>query len=358
MEVQDGREVWVESMQSEPGGRHGWLVGGLPLSLTELGTESGGHLGAESRTKASDWPANGMRSGEATQEDGTESGSAETGLDAVGAAGLAHDARNLLTALHLYSDLLEEPGVLPEQYRHYADDLRKVATASGGLLDKLIRSRAPQQHRAVGASSLGMQHCFVAGNWQPVEDLAAEVMACSDLLAALAGPQIKVEVECQPCAAELWLSMEDLMRVLVNLVRNAAEAMGDSGTLQIAVRPGASRRLQTDDAKPDSAPDSVVLTVTDDGPGILRKNLDHIFDPGFTTQREPAQENGAEGPDKRRGMGLSIVRSLVEAAGGRVRAESFPGRGTRFELELPVAGKLQNAVPLVTDSRKGSRIEC
>jgi signal transduction histidine kinase len=102
-------------------------------------------------------------------------------------------------------------------------------------------------------------------------------------------------------------------QVLMNLVTNAAQA--------IAGRPGGGKiRIR---AQPDG--DSVVLTVSDDGPGIPSDVLPRIFDPFFTTK------DVGEGS----GLGLSIVHGIIERHGGRISVDSEPGKGATFTIRLP-----------------------
>jgi two-component system sensor histidine kinase/response regulator len=73
-----------------------------------------------------------------------------------------------------------------------------------------------------------------------------------------------------------------------------------------------------------------VLQVTDDGIGIRRDAIPHIFEAFRQVDREKREQQGA-------GLGLAIVRGLVEVFGGRVAVESLPGRGSRFTIHLPLA---------------------
>jgi signal transduction histidine kinase len=245
---------------------------------------------------------------------------------------LAHDARNMVTAIALYCDLLEEPGVLSLPCRHYAGELRLVAASSRRLVEKLALLGKRQAAGATKPVALTM-----AVPEQPIADLREEVLAVQNLLDALAGPQVAVTVSAPEGALPVWLTTEDLTRVLVNLVKNAAEAMDGKGAgrIEIVLR----ERTASADVQP-----ALLLTVEDSGPGIDPAQLEAIFEPGFTTNC-PAQ--GAPGtspaawPVAHRGLGLFICRSIVEAAGGRMQAGNrgrmgeLPG-GARIEIELPV----------------------
>jgi histidine kinase len=91
----------------------------------------------------------------------------------------------------------------------------------------------------------------------------------------------------------------------------------------------------------------VVLSVEDDGPGIEAHLLDKIFEPGFSTRRD-----GGPWPESaHHGLGLSIVRQLVEEAGGTIHAITPPKRGARFEIELPITNVTVNLrqEPLISD---------
>jgi signal transduction histidine kinase len=258
-------------------------------------------------------------------------------------AEVAHDARNMVTALGLYCDLLEEPGVLTAHFRHYGRELRLVATASRRLVEKMLtldrrtertETKAEQEDELFGDlfSELErgetrrpqFQDLQPAG---PIENLAAELLAIRNLLAALAGPAIAVTVDAVGGAQPVRLNAEDLTRVLVNLVKNAAEAMSQGGRIHLGLR---ERRVEG--AKRSEA--RLILTMEDNGPGIPVADLDSIFASGFTTHTNESRMGGS--PGAHRGLGLSITRSILEAAGGRIQASNRVPTGARFEIELPI----------------------
>ena len=270
-------------------------------------------------------------------------------------AEVAHDARNMVTALGLYCDLLEEPGVLATPFTHYGTELRLVAAASRRLVEKLLAldqtresnlhsalqiglkanlSAGPNARPAAGAPARKRPENVrreTAGRWDlmpaaPIENLAAELLACHNLLAALAGPAIVLTVDVEQGARPVRLTGEDLTRVLVNLVKNSAEAMPGGGRIQI--------ELHEQPAAAGTA-EALALTIADNGPGIPEEARDEIFASGYTTRGKGAEAGGGW-PVIHRGLGLAITRSIIEAAGGRVLAANRAQGGARFEIELPV----------------------
>jgi len=243
---------------------------------------------------------------------------------------LAHDARNMMTALGLYCDLLEEPGVLGPSHRHYGSELRLLAEASRHLVEKLSAVESGEEEAVAPMSMISRQqgrHLHDRSDLGVgalcgtlVGDFREEVLARRDLLAAVAGPSITVTAAAVGGAWPVQMSSENLIRALVNLVKNSAESIYARGAieLKLAERPegGDGGRV-------------LVLSIEDTGYGIPESLLEKIFEPGFTTR-------ASERPDGRRGLGLSITRSIVEDAGGRIHAENRTPRGARFVVELPV----------------------
>ncbi len=287
---------------------------------------------------------------------------------------VAHDARNMVTALGLYCDLLEEPGVLAAPFTHYAHELRLVAAASHRLVEKLValdvHAGSDCTVQAVLHASAGRATALTCSGFKcssisaaeggpfenfgqtaalnatvladrkrrgdllpalPISNLAAELVANRNLLSALAGPSIALTVETDGGAQAVRLTSEDLTRLLVNLVKNAAEAMPKGGRVHIGLR-----GLQTAQG---TAP-CLALTIEDNGPGIAETALEKIFASGYTSRNQEAAP-GAGWPQSHRGLGLAIVRSIVEGAGGRIMASNRTQGGACFTLELPVrnAGK-------------------
>jgi signal transduction histidine kinase len=250
-------------------------------------------------------------------------------------AEIAHDACNMVTALDLYCDLLQEPGVLGVPFSHYGGELRLVAAASRRLVDKLMLVEAANAPAADTKSTAAHHDPFLAlgktpRQWknipaEPITNLAAELLANRSLLASLAGPTISLTVDVQGGAVPVRMTCEDLTRILVNLVKNAAEAMSAVGRIHIT--------LWESCGEPGNSP-WLTLNVEDNGPGLPGKILESIFEPRHSTPN-PVEESNAW-PNRHRGLGLSITRSVVEAAGGLIHAANRDPVGACFQIELPV----------------------
>ena len=104
-----------------------------------------------------------------------------------------------------------------------------------------------------------------------------------------------------------------LNQVFLNLLTNAVQAVGQSGTIDVS-------------ARHDPAEDQVVVEVRDDGPGMSAEIAAKVFDPFFTTKPVGAGT----------GLGLSISHGIVTRHGGRIELQSTPGVGTTFQVHLPV----------------------
>jgi two-component system, sporulation sensor kinase E len=120
-----------------------------------------------------------------------------------------------------------------------------------------------------------------------------------------------LEVRVKP-ASQLPLAPLDatqIQQALVNLIKNAMQAMTKGGTLA----------LQTGEGS-----DDVWVSVSDTGGGIPQEQINRIFEPFYTTKKKGS------------GLGLMIVQRIVRAHGGRIDLESHVGRGTTFRIWLPL----------------------
>ena len=127
--------------------------------------------------------------------------------------------------------------------------------------------------------------------------------------------QVDLSLHLAPDLPEVQADPNQIQQVLVNLILNAADAIGEGGgTIRATSRIGANGCLE--------------LLLEDSGKGIPAEDLPRIFEPFFTTK-------GNHGT----GLGLAVSWGIVEAHGGTLEVQSEPGRGTCFTLRLPIAAE-------------------
>jgi len=141
-------------------------------------------------------------------------------------------------------------------------------------------------------------------------------------------PSVTLTVDGAGSALPVRLNSEDLTRVLVNLVKNAVDAMPDGGRIQLILRECPSGPAQEQ---------RLLLNFEDNGFGIPPNSLERIFETGYTTRSKTGCA-GQSWQAEHRGLGLSITRSIVESAGGQIRAANRDPHGACFQIELPVRG--------------------
>ena len=212
------------------------------------------------------------------------------------AAGVAHEVRNPLGAIQLYS------GLLRRECRQVAPALDLIAKIEAGIaaIDDVVRdtlSLAPRPGRLAPQRLEQTLH--------NVRDLCQQ---------KLAERQVSLHIELADERVCVLSEGDGLQRVLVNLVNNAADASAPGSMVEVRVGPPEDGEIE--------------LCVLDEGVGLSNEALDRLFDPFFTTK-----EHGT-------GLGLTIAHRLVEALGGRLMARNRPHGGAEFVVVLPSAGEV------------------
>ena len=216
------------------------------------------------------------------------------------AASVAHEINNPMTAVAAYVDsLLErsEAGLVPPPDE--TDKLRKVRDNA----QRILRFTQDLVSYARPASDKPQELDI-----HPILELA--VSFCSHELEVHA---VTLQRRFHQPMPRLLGVPSHLVQVFVNLITNACHALDRGGTLALSTGLDQGRAF---------------IRVTDSGPGIPAEQLNEIFEPFFTTK--PAGKGS--------GLGLSIVRGIVEKHGGRVEVQSTPGNGTVFSVWLPLPG--------------------
>jgi PAS domain S-box-containing protein len=231
-------------------------------------------------------------------------------LAAVGelAAGIAHEINNPIAYVRSNVSLLEHHWSLigaAFEKSTGGPQIRDTLAEGSGLLREALEGvdRVAAIVRDVGGFSRS----------GPAERELGDVNELLDTAVRVGAHQIRERARVERHYAELPLLPcvpQELMQVFLNLVLNAAQSIEQRGTIRLVT---------------ESDGDGVLVRVEDDGRGIPPDVLDQIFDPFFTTK--PTGEGT--------GLGLAISRQIIARHGGEIRADSEPGRGTRFQVRLP-----------------------
>ncbi|PTQ73337.1 sensor histidine kinase [Celeribacter persicus] len=218
-------------------------------------------------------------------------------LAAVGeiTASVAHEINNPVAVIQGNLDLARsrlgaEVEEVEEEFRLIDDQVYRI----GVIVSKLLQFARPEEYsgsRNLIVPSEVVRDCLVLTHHQ----IEAAGITCSPTFDS---------------TATVSMSRTELQQVVVNLILNAVHAMPDGGSLTVAT---------------EDRDTCALIVVADTGTGIPPEVLPRIFDPFFTTKQ-------AQGT----GLGLSISQQIATQAGGRISVTSTPGKGSRFEVSLPI----------------------
>jgi two-component system NtrC family sensor kinase len=216
------------------------------------------------------------------------------------AAGIAHELNNPLGTILLYAGLIERKlggaPLVASDIDLVQKETQRCKRIVSGLLDFARQNR------------LRFSPCRL-------NELAAEVLGKSFDDSGLAGRNIRLRLDVGPEPVEADVDRDQMTQVLVNLVRNGIEALGESGgTVTVSLAHSAER-------------DRVRVVVRDTGCGIPAEDHDRVFQPFFTTKSI----------GRGTGLGLAITYGIVKMHHGSIWFESAHGSGTAFFIELPVS---------------------
>lgn len=227
------------------------------------------------------------------------------------AGGVAHDFNNLLTAIIGYSSLINNEGV-NEKVRDYAGHVLKASDKARILTASLL---AFSRKQIIDPKPVGLNNI--------IGDL-------SKMLQRLIPEDIAMTIEYSASEFPVFADRHQLEQVIINLITNAKDAMPNGGNINIAtsIVNISEEYANIYDVK---AGKYMMLSISDTGIGMDKKNLPHIFEPFFTTK-----EKG-----KGTGLGLSMAYGIIKQHNGFINVYSEKGVGTTFKIYLPA---LQSAV--------------
>lgn len=213
---------------------------------------------------------------------------------------VAHELRSPLTSVKGFT------ATLLAKWERFSDEQKKVmlatVNADADRVTRLLSELLDVSRIDAGRLELRLQ----------VVDLAAAVRRCVAGRIAAGDSPGRFTLDLWPAGVDLWLDADKVDQILGNLVENALRH--GAGEVRIAIRPAG-----------EFAGGGVVLTVADQGEGVPPELRNRIFTRFF---RGRARRGGT-------GLGLYIVKGLVEAHGGRVGIEDAPGGGALFTVALP-----------------------
>src|SRR5271169_212091 len=216
------------------------------------------------------------------------------------AAGLAHEIRNPLAGIAGVIEIIGRDLPPNSPARSVIKDAKEEAVQINRILTELLeiaRPKPPQfQVKDIGSTA---EHAVMFARQQAVTK------------------RITIEMEVTGDIPPVVHDPNQVNQVLLNLLLNAIQSMDNPGTIRVL--------LETEE-------DAVLIAVADEGKGIPPENLPNIFRPFFTTKGHGT------------GLGLSLARRTVEAHGGQIDVTSEVGKGSRFEIRLPIVREKQAAV--------------
>jgi two-component system cell cycle sensor histidine kinase/response regulator CckA len=223
------------------------------------------------------------------------------------ASGMAHEFRNLLTAVAGYSELLASDESLSQQAVAAVDEIRRAAKRATSLAGQMLDfTRRDELHIA------------------PL-DLDEVMGTLRGMLERLVGGRVRLTLELDSAGRSVAADHGQIEQVLLNLVLNARDALTGGGRIWLRTE---RVELEVDAAEAEVVLRSgsyVVLTVEDDGAGMDEHTRRRAFEPFFTTKE----------PGKGTGLGLPAVRDIIRSYGGDVLLHSQPRGGTTVRLFLP-----------------------
>ncbi len=204
---------------------------------------------------------------------------------------VAHEIRNPLSVMgKLAAGILRKPTDI-ERVKKNAEVIRQEAMRLERILRELLEFRKPE-----------------AGPREPVAPAELIEKAAVFAQSEIEGKNIKLRVEVEPDLPRIMVNRDRMEQVLLNLIRNAVEAMPDGGVLTLRAR---------------REPGAVCLDVSDTGHGIPPERLEEIFDAFVTTKPTGT------------GLGLALSRAIVVGHGGDICVKSKPGEGSTFSVRFP-----------------------
>lgn len=219
-------------------------------------------------------------------------------------ANVSHELRTPLTAVRGYVEALLDGVPDPEQSRRFLETVARHTLR----MERLVRDLLRLARLDAGQEALDRVPCDVTALFAAVE---------TDLSEAAAARRVSIDRDVAPGATSVTGDPAKLHDALRNLLENAINYSPDAGTITLASR---------------GQHDRLMITVTDQGPGIPAADLGRVFERFYRVDK--ARSRGGKDPGGT-GLGLAIVKHLIELHGGKASAANRTGGGAVMSVELP-----------------------
>ena len=235
-------------------------------------------------------------------------------------ATVSHELRTPLTSIIGFSEMLAKgiAGPLNDEQIEYATTILE----RGEDLLRLITQVLEMSKMEMGTMRLSLASVDLG-------DIVARAFSAASIPAERA--QVHLIAELEPSIPHVVVDADKVQQVLINLISNAIKFNRVEGTVTVRAELAPIRRPFEEDFFGEETPDALRVSVSDTGIGIPEDQLARIFDAFYQVDATSTRQHGGAG------LGLSIVRKLIEAHGGEAWAESIVGVGTTFHFTLPIS---------------------
>ena len=230
-----------------------------------------------------------------------------------------------------YTNKMATVGRMAAGVAHEINNPLAIINEKAGLLEDLIRhtDNFPNSEKFIAITNSitgSVERCSkvtrrLLGFAKRMEN-KVETIDLGDLLKEVVGFQstevkhrnINIGYNIQENLPPIQSDRGQLQQVFLNIINNAFAAIENGGSIDINIADADNKRI--------------AVTIKDNGTGISKENLEHIFEPFYSTKGEFGT-----------GLGLSITQDIVQKLGGEIVVESKPGKGTEFKVILPITGR-------------------
>lgn len=231
------------------------------------------------------------------------------------AGGIAHDINNLLTPIYGYSELMLSQMEDDHPFKEEVDEIYKASTKGKDLIEQLLTfSRKDNGMTSISAVD--------------INEVTQETIR---LVRNILPKKIRITQDLEPDCGFIEANFTQIHQVIFNLCTNAYHAIEDeTGDIHISLKKIPVSLINDSSNHNEEAFNFIEIAITDNGSGMTQETKERLFEPFFTTK----------GIGEGTGLGLFVVKSIIDKYGGQILVESAPGQGSTFKVYFQVKDKL------------------